>query len=425
MSRHSVAVLYGANATFTNTVMEHVASFGLFSRHVVRYFSVAPYVPAIFSRLPSFDVVVLHYSFFPGLDWRIPRQLAAILARHQGLKILFLQDEYDHTDAARHWIDALGVQCVYTCLPADARAKVYPAERFGRVEFRQTLTGFVPLVTLGLEPPPLHSRPIWIGYRGRSLHPRYGNLGREKWLIGDRMKTLCSRRGIPADIETSEEKRIYGPAWYSFLGNCRATLGSESGSNVLDPDGKLRARIDATLARRPGMGYEEIHARHIGTREGEIRTNQVSPRLFEAVVMRTALILFEGEYSGAVRPWEHYLPLRKDFGNVEDILRRLEDVPSLDAMVGRAYDHIVHSGNYSYRSFIRDFDDYVESRAIPRHFETPPVHTLAVPANAESQPFMQEVPSVPTDVPFKVQWLLPEVRQTRKSSLLRRVLGNS
>jgi len=342
--------------------MEHLRSFSLYSRHRVRFASVAPYWPGVFRQLDAFDVAVLHYSFFPALNWRLPQRLKSALARFQGLKVLFLQDEYDHTDSAHTWIEELRIHCVYTCVPQESLPLVYPPGRFANVEFRPTLTGFVPTLPADLPRLPLPQRPITLGYRGRELHPRYGDLAREKWLIGERMRTICLARGISADIETSDDKRIYGRAWYEFLGRCRATLGSESGSNVLDADGSLRATIDAARAANPELTYEELHARLIGERDGAIRMNQISPRVFEAAAMRTALILFEGVYSGVLSPGVHYLPLRKDFANVDEILARLEDVPALEEMTRRAYDHVIESGRWSYETFVRDFDTYIASR---------------------------------------------------------------
>jgi len=409
----NIALLYGANATFTNTVMEHARSFGLFSRHRVRYLSIAPFTLAALRELDAFDVVVLHYSFFPGLGWEMPQALQDALERFAGLKVLFLQDEYDHTRTAISWIRKLGIRCVYTCVPPASRPLVYPGADLAGVEFVGTLTGFVPLEIPELAGAPPGERRIVLGYRGRRLHPRYGDLAREKWLIGERMREICARRGIVADIDVSDESRIYGRKWYEFLAACRATLGSESGSNVLDADGELRWRIDAALAADPSLGYEAIHARFIGDRDGAIRMNQVSPRIFEAAAMHTALVLFEGEYSGAVQPERHYIPLRKDFANADEVLDRLGDAAQLAAMTARAHADLIASGRFSYRSFAKEFDDTVARRAGPRQPGPSLVERIAPPAGADEAPFMTAIPQAPTDVPFKVQWLVPGLREAR------------
>ena len=57
------------------------------------------------------------------------------------------------------------------------------------------------------------------------------------------MRAICAERGVAHDIEWSDEKRIYGNAWYDFIGSCRAILGSESDSNVFDFDGSRSSVI--------------------------------------------------------------------------------------------------------------------------------------------------------------------------------------
>jgi hypothetical protein len=425
MLRLNILILYGANATFTSTVMEHLRSYAMYSRHHVRFASIAPFDFGTFPDLAAFDVVVLHYSFFPGLHWVMPGQLARCLADYQGLKILYLQDEYDHTDIARSWIEWLHIGCVCTCVPEKYVELVYPRSRFPNVDFRQTLTGYVPFSRIDAPLIPLPERPIFIGYRGRVLHPRYGDLAREKSLIGERMRAICLERGIKVDIECAENKRIYGRAWYEFLADCRATLGTESGSNVFDENGELRKAVDAALCAEPELSYETIHARFLANREGRICMNQVSPRIFEAIAVRTALVLFEGNYSGIVRPWEHYLPLRKDFSNVDEILRKLEDTPAVEAMIERAYREVIQSGKFSYETFVHDFDAYVGSRVKPNRVNAPPATVITAPAQdeSESKSFLKIAPCTLTNLPIRVEWLIPDppVAPEKPSSALAKI----
>src|SRR5262249_24442315 len=133
--------------------------------------------------------------------------------------------------------------------------------------------------------------------------------------------------------------------------------------------------------RNPNVSYEEIHHKYLKEIDGRIVMNQISPKVFEAIAYKTALILFEGEYSGILKPHRHYIPLRKDFSNVDLVLSHLADDEYLEAMAQRAYDDIVASGRYSYERFVRDFDDLLE-----QHW----------PANTELQPSAW-LPSPPCD----------------------------
>src|SRR6185312_5884291 len=246
--------------------------------------------------------------------------------------------------------------------PDGQSQKIYHSRRFKRVRFLTNLTGYVPerLEKMGSFKP-LSERPIHIGYRGRPLPFRFGDLAKDKYMIGYRMRQECQSRGIPHDIEVEEDKRIYGDAWYDFLSSCRAVLGSESGSNVFDDDGSIGRQIQSALVENPWLTYEEIRERYLASHESKIRMNQISPRVFEAAATKTALVLFEGEYSGLLQPDVHYMPLKKDFSNLESVIERLLDVDQLEKMVDRTYRDLISSGRWSYRAFIALFDEHLDA----------------------------------------------------------------
>jgi hypothetical protein len=362
--RLNVLVLYDAADVFTNTVREHLDAFSRFSRHRVAYAPAAG-TPLTFS-LDAFDVVILHYSIRLAYDWHLSPEFAWALKQFRGLKVAFLQDEYDNTGRACQWIDQLGVRLVFTCVPLEHVREMYAKVDHDRVTFLPTLTGYLPIDSdLANRVKPLSERPIVIGYRGRALPFRYGRLAREKLTIGVQMRAACKARGVHCDIEWTEDKRIYGDAWIDFIASCRATLGTESGSNVFDFDGSLMARINAALKANPRLTYEEVEAKYLAGLERDGLMNQVSPRIFEAVALKTGLILFEGAYSRVVRPNEHFIPLKKDFSNVDDVLRRVQDDRELSDMTDRAYRDVIGSGRYAYEAFVREVDTALEAHAAP------------------------------------------------------------
>jgi hypothetical protein len=84
--------------------------------------------------------------------------------------------------------------------------------------------------------------------------------------------------------------------------------------------------------------------------------NQISPRVFEAIASRTILVLFEGEYSGVIRPDEHFIALKKDGSNLADVIQSLQNNEYIDAMADRAWTDVIESGKYSYKSFVSMVD---------------------------------------------------------------------
>jgi hypothetical protein len=356
----NILILYDAKSIHVNTIREHLRSFALFSRHRV-FYAAATGVDTPAADLSLFDVVVVHYCIRINVEGHLSPAYSEALRAFAGLKLLFLQDEYDTTESARRAIEYLGIQVVYTCVSDRHIADVYPPQRFPSVDFIPTLTGFVPI---GLKPKvrPLRERPHLIAYRGRSLAYWYGDLGQEKLVIGQRMKQICQARGLTVDIEWDDTKRIYGEAWYDFLQSARATLGTESGSNVFDDHGDVRKAVEDALQHDPGVSYSDLRPTLIAPHEGRITMNQISPKVFEAIACRTALVLFEGTYSGVVKPNVHFIPLKKDSSNVDEVLTKLQDDDFVERMTERAWQDVIGSGRYSYQTFIDAVDSHVDRR---------------------------------------------------------------
>jgi hypothetical protein len=91
--------------------------------------------------------------------------------------------------------------------------------------------------------------------------------------------------------------------------------------------------------------------------EGNVAHRVMTPRLFEALALRTALVLVPGHYCGILRPWDHYVPLQENGGNAEEVARALQDGKFLQAMADRAYREIVQSGRYSESQFAARVDE--------------------------------------------------------------------
>lgn len=361
----NLVMLYDDRSTHVSTIKEHLESFQRYSRHNMLYCPAtinyeAPRPDGTALDFSWFDALLIHYSVRVSMEGYFDPVVAEAAARYKGPKILFIQDEYDETETARRWIERLGVTAVFTNVPDAFVEAVYPSSRFPGVEFVHNLTGYVTdnsVIERFVRP--LAERPFAIGYRGRDLPHQYGELGREKHEIGIEVKKRALRQGLPVDIEVSSDKRIYGDAWYEFLGSARATLGTESGSNVFDFDGEIGRRA----RENPTMSYARFAELYLRPYEGRIRMNQISPKIFEAIRMRTALVLFEGEYSGVVTPDVHFIPLKKDYSNIDDVFRKVSDDAYIAALTERAYTDVIQSGRYSYKSFIEKLDAFIGARA--------------------------------------------------------------
>lgn len=355
----NVLMLYDSQSMHVQTIVEYLESFAKYSQHNYIY---APATQGLECNidLSFFDVVALHYSIRVCFDGHLSSHFEKALRCYGGHKVLFIQDDYDLTETTRKRIEDLGIHSVFTPVPQQFIDVIYPKQRFPFVTFKNVLTGFMPERLLNRKSlVPLRERPYHIVYRGRTLPYSYGSLSYEKYWIGKVMKGICIERGIPADIEVDDAKRIYGENWYYFLESGRATLGTETGSNLFDFDGQVTQTVKELMVAQPDLTFEDVYERWIKPYDNVIDMHELSPKVFEAICLKTALILFEGEYSGILKPHVHYIPLKKDFSNVDDILAKLDDFNYLERLTERAYEDIVLSGEYTYQRFVQTIDLYL------------------------------------------------------------------
>ena len=363
--RRSILLLCDESRSHAANVLQHIEAIATLSEHDVYRFNPVDRPDACRRLdLSEFDAVAIHYTISLLSARYLPPPLPAKLTRFGGLKLQFIQDEYRAVDAVTAAMRSLGIDVLFTCAPEPAAGAIYNS-RLPNVTRVFTLPGYVPDELVGRQVAPMSERPIDVGYRGRDLPIWFGRLGREKTEIGRAFIEHVAGRGLRCDISSREGDRIYGEDWNRFLASCRTTLGTESGASIVDFDGRLDGLGRDYIARRPHATPEEIERDLTGPYEGAVVINTASPRLFEAAALRTALILFRGTYGGVVEPERHYIPLDKDFSNIEEVVERVRDNAFLDELVDRAYEDLVASGRYSLRAMVAEFDALVCERARP------------------------------------------------------------
>ena len=360
MRKLSILLLADDQKGHAGTIHDHIQAFRRYSRHEVTLLNPRGLRRSRFLSLDAFDAVVIHYSIVAISDAYLSLWFRDALAAYGGLKIQFLQDEYRWVDAITAMSRELGVHVLYSVVPPDNVAAIYGG-RLPDTEVVFTLTGYVPEEPLKGRVLPTADRPIDVGYRGRSTPWWLGRLAFEKIEIG-RAFLRNAPPGLRVDIAWTENARIYGSDWTRWLASCRATLASESGSSIVDFDGSVEQAVRAYLADRPAASYQEIERDVLSTFPPTVSINTASPRIFEAAAVGTALIMFPGTYSGVVEPWQHYIPLAKDFSNIDDVIDHVRDTAYLEKLTARAHDDLIASGQYSYARFIESFDELVAER---------------------------------------------------------------
>lgn len=341
------------------TIMENVNSFENYSRFKAWAVNTEMGFPKNLYKL-QFKVIILHYSLFGTETYLLNKEFFKYLEDcKDSYKIAFFQDEHHFCRQRFGFINRFKIDCIYTLLEPEYFKDVY--QKYTEVKrIAYYIPGYVSdsLITASEKfVLPDEKRAIDIGYRGRELPFYSGKGSQEKTRIAIEFKKRASTLGLKLDLEIKEEKRIYGDGWYQFIGNCRAFLGVEAGVSIFDTEDIVYKEYERLMSINPEISFEELSNRLLDKWEDNIYYRTISPRHFEAAAFRVCQILYEGKYSGIMQPMVHYIPLKKDFSNFDEVIRMFKDRSLRLELTENAYKDMIVSGKYGYSQFIGSFDE--------------------------------------------------------------------
>lgn len=339
------------------TVLQHVHSFGKYSEHSFEL------IDQLITRdnepnLRDFDGIVVHYSIIASHDDYLPFWFRKKIRRFGGIKAIFVQDDYRFIDATVDAIAFMKMDALFGLVREGVLDQIYAPHRLPGVMRLTVLAGYVDDDMVDLDTKSYDERLIDVGYRARKLPMWLGSLAREKWQIAEVFQHHA-QGNLTTDISCREEDRIYGDEWRNFVRNCRAMLGTESGSSVCDFSGEIQAKVERYAKRHPAEAFENVRRRFFEKEDGAVVFNVISPRCFEAAAHRTLQILYPGEYNFIMEPWVHYVPFNPDGSNIEEVISTLKNEERWRRIVDRAHHDLVASGRYSYRAMVQLFDETV------------------------------------------------------------------
>jgi hypothetical protein len=344
------------------------------TKHEVTYldaWDIAPRLPVtgdeppepVRSNRDGYDAVILHNTFLCArwatcfYEWKHKFDWIGGL---DCPKIAIPQDEGDHAGILDEWLCDLRVTAIFSVHQPTGQGPLYPYMR-DRAAFYPCLPGYIDADAAEQyvhRSAPDSSRPLDIVYRAMHLPFWFGSAGQQKHRIAEVVGGRATARGLRCDISTRPEDTILGDRWLTFLASSRATVGCEGGSNVIDWRGEVRAAIESKLKKDPACTYERVAAQMPEGWDG-YRFLTVTARHFEAVITRTCQILLEGHYKGILHPYRHYIPLKHDFSNLDEVLDLLGNKAMVEEMTERAYEEVYVRGQHTYRHFARAIEKAV------------------------------------------------------------------
>lgn len=326
------------------------------SKYQIDMLNVKETFPILKNKIDGYDGIIIHntvahasFHYFL-LNQRLPKKFT-------GIKVLVKQDEHYMTDKLLEFVWKQKIDLVLTIWEENIAYSVYSENGKRSVEVMQYLTGYVPESYRNLKMP--ERRSIDVGYRGSVPPLLYGKVCYEKATIGEKFKKHTQKYELVTDISVRKEDVIPGNAWIDFLLNCKAVLAVESGSNIVDIDGNVRKEYYRFLKRNKYATERQILDFLAPFEEG-LHYTAISPRHLEAAACKTLQIMYEGDFQGIFKPWIHYVPLKRDFSNIDEVINALRNEEQRKKITDAAYDEIIMNEKYSFDYFVKKFDERLD-----------------------------------------------------------------
>lgn len=354
VARMLLVVRTGDNALLT--VKQHIESIVNYSCFAVDIIDVNHAFPVMSRKeRDRYDIIALHNTV------TIPGGILFNLLGEQffksfkGIKVMFKQDEHCRTNEVIDFIKKYNVDLLLSIWDEKTADYVYRRTNPNLHIMANCLTGYIPDEYKQLNYS-LDDRPIDVGYRGMPFDPILGKLGYEKDHIGDLFKEHTKDYAIKTDISSNFADRIYGDKWLDYLGNCKFQLGVESGTDIVDLDGTICKKCSKEIGKYNTDEEKLAFVESIGS---ELHYRAISPRHFESIACKSVQILLEGTYQDILVPYRHYIPLKRDFSNIDEVIEYINDDEKRKKIANCAYDEIIFTEDYSYKTFVKRLDDSI------------------------------------------------------------------
>lgn len=339
-----------------DAVRDHIRSIKQHSRHRVTVVNPICYRKGWVIGSLDYDVILIHYSICILFDYYLPAAIAAAVQGFPGPKIQIIQDECRWVDRMTRRMAGLGIDAVFSSLTPENIRRTYHHEHVAGLRFVSGLPGYISNRLREVDTPPLAGRPFDLVYRGRPLPIWLGRFGQEKAGIGLQAVRMAEHYGLNVDCDTREEARVYGAKWNDLLTRGRAALATEGGATVFDFDGTIEESVNEYRRRHPRAGDDEIWDAVVRPHEGNVVHKTITPRVFEAIMCRTALVMYPGDYRGVLQPWEHYIPLERDGSNEAKVVKWLKDDSYLAQLTERAYRRVADDPALQFANYVQALD---------------------------------------------------------------------
>jgi hypothetical protein len=282
-------------------------------------------------------IIVLHSAGHAGLP--VLLKTAEWFKKRCGKLVVFVGNEYKRMASKIRFICSVEADYVCSQLPIEAARWLYAG--CSRSQILSMPHALNPKLYY---PDPHCQRSIDVGFVGNLYHNVIGDM--ERTNLVRFFQTHGAELGITCDIRT---QRLPRSEWCRFLNMCKGVVGGEAGTYYLDKTDQIISDVTTYLNAHPTAPFEEIFERFFKGRQSPVSGKTISSRHFEAIGTKTCQILIEGHYCGILVADEHFIGVKKDLSNIDDVVERFKDDTYRTAMVERTYEYVTAEHTYQHR----------------------------------------------------------------------------
>ncbi len=80
-----------------------------------------------------------------------------------------------------------------------------------------------------------------------------------------------------------------------------------------------------------------------------VYSKAISSRHFDAIGTKTVQVMLPGRYNDILRPDVHFIELKRDYSNIDDVMKRFHDLEYRTKMVDTAYEYVLAEHTHRHR----------------------------------------------------------------------------
>ena len=365
-----LVIYFQKSIPLRNTIKMYLECFEKYSNHDVFYYN-SRFKFSNYLKKKKWDLIIFHTTFLITRSYKdlFDKLIENInfLKKYECLKVALPQDEAAGGKYLCEFFGDFEVKIIFTEIFLDSDIKIIykTLKNKNKVKIVKVLSGYVDSSEIKHYEKYSKTKTIDFSYRVFSAKARNGYLGYQKILIGNLFKEKLAKSKFSFDISMNVKKTIYGLKWIKFMANSKYTLGIEGGSSLYDPEYKFKDKCLEYEKKNPNASFREIEAECFKNKDNLVSCAVITPRMFEAAMAKTCLILKEGSFSGILKKNVHYIPIKKDYSNIDNIIKNLND-KEREKITERCHRDLIKSGNYTYEKFVKNFFKEIS----PNHLQT-------------------------------------------------------